>query len=120
MRKSWIMFSIVLVIVISPLAGVCAGADLSNADSRPRNCADDPACRRASWKEEFERICIQTEIATSLTAGQLQKLISDSDELLSRLKRLQNPQAKIYIFRLRNCREFFVYALQLKQPGERL
>ena len=71
--------------------------------------------QEAAWKEEFERICIQTEVATSLSAEQLRKLVSDSDKLLDRLDHLQDPRAKIYIFRLRNCKEFFVYALQLQE-----
>ena len=69
-----------------------------------------------TWKEEFERICMQTEVAGTLPAEQLRKLISDSDKLIDRLSRIKDPQAKIYIFRLGSCREFFAYMLQLKVP----
>ncbi len=106
-------FMLVSVINLMTVTGLYADADSSGTAPQPPNCSDDPACQRTSWKEEFERICIQTEIATSLTHEQLRKLISDSDELLIRLQQLDQPQAKIYIFRIRNCREFFAYALQL-------
>ena len=66
-----------------------------------------------SWKTEFEQICGQTEIATALSPEELRNLISDSDELLEQLEDIEDPGAKIYIFRLRNCKAFFEYALLL-------
>lgn len=64
------------------------------------------------WKTEFERICAQTEIATSLSEEQLEKLINDADALLDRLREVEDPWAKVYIFRLEKCRDFFEFALQ--------
>jgi hypothetical protein len=69
----------------------------------------------AAWKKEFERICAQTEIATSLTTDQLRQLISDSDELLAQLTGLDDPWAKIYIFRIKKCRGLFEYTLEWKE-----
>ena len=66
------------------------------------------------WKEEFERICAQTIIATSLTPMQLEVLIFDSDNLLKRLGKVEDPWAKIYIFRLKKCSDFFKFALELQ------
>lgn len=83
-------------------------------DQREVACEQDPFCPRKDWKEEFQRICAQTEVATALKAGQLEKLISDSDELLPRLEALPRDQARLYSFRLKNCRGFFVYAQQLQ------
>ena len=68
-----------------------------------------------SWKTEFERICGRTEIATALSPEELRELISNSDELLELLAGIEDPGAKIYIFRLRNCKAFFEYALQLEK-----
>ena len=69
------------------------------------------------WKEEFERICAQTEIATTLSRQQLLELIEDSDELLNRLTGVEDPWAKVYILRLKNCREFFRYTLEWQGTG---
>jgi len=78
-------------------------------------CEKDPFCQRESWNDEFERICIQTGVATTLEAGQLEKLIRDSDELLPHVQALPPAQARLYTFRLKNCRSFFVYALELQK-----
>ena len=64
------------------------------------------------WKAEFERICAQTEIATSLSKEQLEKLVVDASTLLEQLHAVEDPWAKVYIFRLKKCREFFEFALQ--------
>ena len=69
----------------------------------------------AAWKEEFERICAQTEIATSLSAEQLHQLIKDSDALLEELHGVEDPWAKVYIFRLKNCQNFFNFALEWQE-----
>lgn len=68
-----------------------------------------------AWKKEFDRICAQTEIATALTAEQLHKLISDSDKLLAQLKTLEDPWAKIYIMRIKKCRDFFEYTIEWQE-----
>ena len=68
-----------------------------------------------SWKSEFERICAQTEIATSLSPQELRELISDSDKLLEKLGESKDSGAKIYLFRLKNCKAFFEYALQVEE-----
>ncbi len=70
-----------------------------------------------SWKADFERICAQTEIATSLPEEQLQELIRDADDLLEHLGSLTTPEARVYVFRLKKCRAFFDYALQLRDEG---
>ena len=74
--------------------------------------------RLKNWKAEFERICAQTITATALSPTQLQALISDSDDLIKRLGKVEDPWAKIYIFRLKKCSDFFKFALELQQ-GER-
>ncbi len=77
-------------------------------------------CNSASttWKEEFERICRQTQTASSLSAEQLQQLVDASDTLLEQLAHIGNPQGKVYVFRLENCRNFFVYLLHLNTLDE--
>lgn len=74
----------------------------------------------SEWKEEFDLICAQTEIATSLSKEQLNELISDSDELLTRLAKLKDPWAKIYIRRLEKCREFYRYTIDWQESELKL
>ena len=70
--------------------------------------------RTGSWKDAFDRICAQTEIATTLSTEQLRQLIKDSDELLHQLGSIKDPWAKVYIFRLKKCKQFFNFALEWK------
>jgi hypothetical protein len=117
MKKSRIhivMFSVLIAVSALPFKALNAEMRSPGEASQSESCRKDPACQRTSWKDEFERLCIQTEIATSLTPEQLQKLINDSDELMDRLEKLPASEVKIFIFRLRNCKNFFVYALELQ------
>jgi len=66
-----------------------------------------------SWREEFTRICAMTDVADTLSREDLQALIDDSEELLSTLEDLSAPEVKVYIFRLKMCRDLFVYTLKL-------
>lgn len=81
-------------------------------------CHDFLRCLFASsdrpWKEEFERICAQTEVASSLPDAEVSKLIEESAALLKRLEAMNDSAVKVYVFRLRKCREFFEYVLQLR------
>lgn len=71
----------------------------------------------ATWKEEFDRLCGQTVVATSLSPEQLRALVADSDALLARLDGVNDPAKKVYILRLQKCRSFFAYMLGLKAQG---
>lgn len=70
-----------------------------------------------SWKDEFERLCAQTEIATSLTNQQIHDLIRDSDALLEKMESVEDPQIRVYLFRLKKCRMFFEFALQVRETS---
>lgn len=71
-----------------------------------------------TWKDEFDRICGQTEDAGSLSAERLRLLLKDSDALLNRLEAVSDPAKKVYVLRLQKCKSFFAYMLALKDaPG---
>ncbi len=68
-----------------------------------------------SWKDRFDEICGKVQIAESLSTEELQKLIRESEELIKRLQEIDQPVKKVYIFRLKKCRSFFQYILQLRE-----
>ena len=70
-----------------------------------------------TWKDEFDRICVQTVEATSLSTEQLRSLVNDSDALLKRLEGVNDPGKKVYVLRLQKCRSFFLYMIELKESG---
>lgn len=71
------------------------------------------------WKQEFERICIQVETAGNLHDEQLQELVKDADRLLERMRSVEDPHAKVYVQRLKRCRDFFsfMHEVQLKDEA---
>lgn len=66
------------------------------------------------WKDEFERLCGYTDVATTLDVPQLTELITDCDRLLERLEMLNDPKKKTYIFRTKKCRDLFRFILETK------
>jgi hypothetical protein len=79
------------------------------------------AVQDQSWREEFTRICSMTDVADTLSREELQALIDDSEKLLRALEERSAPEVKVYVFRLKMCRDLFVYSLQLldsKAPAD--
>jgi hypothetical protein len=67
-----------------------------------------------SWIEDFDKICAQAEIADSLSTEKLKELSVESDKLLEVIEAGNDPKKKLYIFRLRKCRNFFIYVMDLR------
>lgn len=80
----------------------------------PRTGVPPPARAAGAEKIEFDRICGQVRIAPELPIADLEQLIQDCLTLSEALQDSQNPQAKIWIQRLRMCREFFQYCIDLR------
>lgn len=72
---------------------------------------------KSDEKAEFDRICAQVPIAGSLSVAQLRQLIDDSLALSDQLKDSEIPQAKIWIQRLKMCRDFFEYSIEVIEGG---
>ena len=73
-----------------------------------------------SWREEFARICAMTDVAGTLSREELQVLVDDSERLLDVLENLSAREAKVYNFRLKMCRDLFIFSLQVLEsdtPG---
>jgi hypothetical protein len=72
----------------------------------------------AQWKKDFERLCGATEEARSLPADKVKQLIQESNALLKTIEGLKLPEKKVYLFRLKKCRDFFVYVLDLSEKDK--
>lgn len=62
-----------------------------------------------SWRESFDKICIHTANAENLDKEALSKLIAESDTLYKTIESSSDPKRKLYLTRLRQCRNFFVF-----------
>ena len=71
-----------------------------------------------NWRDDFERICAQTADAGELSSEELSRLIEESDELLKIVASSDDQERKIYLLRLKKCRNFFIFMKEIeKTPG---
>jgi hypothetical protein len=77
-----------------------------------------PMASAQSWIEDFDKICGQAEDADSLPTAKLKELVMESDKLLEVIEAGNDPRKKVYIFRLRKCRNLFVYIIDLRATKE--
>ena len=61
------------------------------------------------WRDGFDRICAHTADAGKLSSEELSGLIAESDELLQIIASSDDPEEKIYLIRLKKCRNFFIF-----------
>jgi len=68
-----------------------------------------------SWKTEFEDICAKTNDAMSLTKEELKTLIERCDKLKPLIETLDEAPKKVYLKRLKMCKELFIFVLDSKK-----
>ena len=71
-----------------------------------------------SWKQEFADICSQTENSMSLTKEELKTLIERCDALKPRIEKLDEAPRKVYLKRLKMCRDLLAFVLDTKMQKE--
>lgn len=74
------------------------------------------AAAQEDWKSEFDDICSKTQDSPSLTKPEIKGLIERCDRLKPRIEKLDESAAKVYLKRLRMCRELFVFMLETSSP----
>lgn len=72
-----------------------------------------------SWTESFDRICASADVADTLSTERLKELVVESDELLKVIESGSDPRKKVYLFRLKKCRNFFAYIVELRKAEEK-
>ena len=74
-----------------------------------------PPASAQSWLDDFDKICGQAEGAESLPTAKLKELVVESDKLLEAIESGNDPKKKVYIFRLRKCRNLFQYVMNSRE-----
>ncbi len=72
------------------------------------------AIAQEDWKAEFANICSKTENPMPLSADELRSLIDRCDRLKPRIEQLEDSAQKVYLKRLKMCRDLFVFVLESK------
>jgi len=71
----------------------------------------------ASLQEEFEALCVHTQEAEDLPPQTLRDLLAQCDQLQKKIEQSNDAKKKVLLFRLKKCRSFFSYIIEVKQPG---
>ncbi len=80
----------------------------------PAPATDRAYAGQEDWKAEFADICSKTENPMALTADEIKGLIDRCDKLKPRIEKLDESAAKVYLKRLKMCRDLFVFVLESK------
>jgi len=83
-------------------------------DSKYAFSTISPAYAQNDWKGEFHDLCSKTQDAMGFTEGELKELIAKCDGLKPVIEKLDETQRKVYLKRLRMCRDMFSFVLESK------
>lgn len=75
-----------------------------------------------AWRADFEEVCGRTAEAMSLSVQDLKGLVEKCDRVQQRLDAEDETVRKVYLKRLRMCRDLYLYVLEAKNqssPSER-
>lgn len=67
------------------------------------------------WKEEFEAVCSKTDAAMTLRTDELKDLVERCDRLKERIEAEEESTRKVYLRRLKSCRDLYLYMLEARE-----
>jgi len=67
------------------------------------------------WKAEFDAVCSKTDMAMTLSVGELKDLVAGCDRLKPKIEAEEESTRKVYLRRLQMCRELYKYVLENKK-----
>ena len=70
----------------------------------------------ADWRLEFEAVCGTTDASMSFTVEELTNLIARCDKLAERIGAEEETVRRVYLRRLKMCRDLLVFVLDSKNP----
>jgi len=65
-----------------------------------------------AWLPEFEDICSRTEESSAMNKDELKAMVERCDKLLPQIENSDNPQKRVYLFRLEKCKKLFMYVME--------
>lgn len=76
------------------------------------------AAPAGDWRVEFDDICARVDTADSLSSEELARLISRADDVIRQIDESGDPARKVFMTRLKRCRDFFEFTLQTRESGQ--
>ncbi len=68
-----------------------------------------------AWKTEFETVCARTQEAAGMSRDELKNLVERCDKLRPIIDKLDETQRKVYLKRLKMCRDLYAFVLETKE-----
>ncbi len=69
------------------------------------------------WKATFDEICGKVQGADSLSDRELTAMIEKADKILPEIQRSDDPAKKVYLQRLKKCRNLYEFMLDTRKSG---
>ncbi len=73
------------------------------------------AIAQNDWKTEFEVVCARTQEAAGMSRDELKDLINRCDKLLPSIEKLDETRKKVFLKRLKMCRDLYAFVLETKE-----
>ncbi len=70
-----------------------------------------------SWKATFDEICGKVQGADSLSDRELTAMIEKADKILPEIQKSDDPAKKVYLQRLKKCRNLYEFMLDTRKSG---
>ncbi len=70
-----------------------------------------------NWKATFDEICGKVQGADSLNNQELSAMIEKADRIAPEIQRSDDPAKKVYLQRLKKCRNLYQFMLETRQAG---
>ena len=67
------------------------------------------------WKAEFDAVCSKTDVAMTLSVGELKDLIERCVQVKARIEAQDESTRKVYLRRLQMCSDLYKYVLENKE-----
>ncbi len=75
-----------------------------------------PARADQGWMGEFEAVCGRTDAAMTLSTEELKDLVARCDRLKERIESEEESTRKIYLRRLKSCKDLYLFVLDTRKP----
>lgn len=107
------------------VASICGAAGLllallAAAPGGAQEPVSQPAALQQpeDWRIEFDAVCGTTDASMSFTVEELTSLIARCDKLAERIGAEEETVRRVYLRRLKMCRDLLVFVLESKKPVE--
>ncbi len=68
-----------------------------------------------NWRQEFETVCAKTDEPMSISVEELKGFLARLDKLQPVVDRLDESTRKVYLRRIRSCRNLYAFVLESKE-----